>query len=77
MMDPLQVYCANCFAVPREMCTTIYGNVRAPHAPRVKLAASPEECPDCGAEYGEPCRQETGEVKFYPHEARMKVHANQ
>ena len=76
MRDPMQVHCANCLAAPREICTTIYGNPRSPHAPRVKLAASPEKGPDCGAQYGEPCLQETGEIKFYPHQAGMKVHAN-
>ena len=76
MMDPMAVYCPNCLAVPWEMCATIHGNERSPHAPRVKLAASPEECPDCGAEYGEPCLKETGEFRFYPHETRKNVHAN-
>ena len=77
-MDPLAVYCANCFAVPWEMCVTIQGNARSPHAPRVKLAAHPDECPDCGADYGEPCLKETGEVRFYPHQnrTRTRAHAN-
>ena len=76
-MKPLDVYCASCFAVPAEPCTTVHGYERDAHTPRRRLAARPEQCSDCGAEYGEPCFKESGEVRLYPHAARSKSHAHQ
>ena len=51
-MNPLNVYCSACLAVPSEPCTTMSGCKRSPHAPRVQLAAHPDPCTSCGAVYG-------------------------
>ena len=76
-MDPLNVYCTSCLAVPQEPCTTMSGSKRLPHAPRVQLAAHPETCESCGAGYGEPCLKVSGAMSMYPHRARLRVHAHQ
>ena len=71
-MDPLEVRCTACGTAVGESCTTIVGDVRTPHAPRVQLAAHPDPCPRCGAGYGEPCRKVSGATSMYPHRARLR-----
>ena len=75
-MAPLDVYCAACSAVPREECSTIYGNACPPHVARRKLAMAPDECNACGAAYGEPCIKVSGAISMYPHYARLSIHAD-
>ena len=76
-MAPLDVYCAACSAVPREECSTISGNTCPPHAARRQLAAAPDKCPACGAAYRVPCIKVSGGTRMYPHDARLRVPADQ
>ena len=69
-MDPLNVECTTCLAVRGEHCTTVRGVPCRPHASRVGLAAAPDPCDECGAEYGQPCRLESGKTRLYPHPRR-------
>ena len=71
-MNVLDVYCTACLASPSRPCTTMSGGKRSPHAPRVQLAAHPEECASCGAGYAEPCRKVSGALSMYPHRARLR-----
>lgn len=71
-MEALEVSCAACGAGLGETCTTIMGDVRTPHAPRVQLAAHPDTCGSCGAGYGKPCRKVSGTISLYPHRARLR-----
>ena len=74
-MEALEVLCTACQASPSEPCTTMSGQHRLPHAPRVQLASHPDVCGSCGAGYGEPCRKVSGATSLYPHRARLRVHA--
>ena len=75
-MGPLDIYCTACSAVPREECSTIDGNTCPPHVTRRKMAATPDECQACGAAYGEPCIKVSGGNRMYPHDARLRIHAD-
>ena len=72
IVDALDVSCTACAAEAGSKCTTIYGDVRTPHAPRVQLADHPEPCPSCGAGYAEPCRKVSGATSMYPHRSRIR-----
>ena len=74
-LNPQDVYCTACLAVPNEPCTTMSGNQRLPHAPRVQLAEHPDPCDACNAGYGEPCLKVSGAMSMYPHRARLRVKA--
>ncbi len=71
-MDPRDVRCTACAAQAGATCTTIGGDVRTHHAPRVQLAEHPEPCPSCGAGYAEPCLKVSGATSMYPHRARLR-----
>lgn len=71
-MEVLEVCCTTCGSAVGESCTTVNNDVRAPHAPRVQLAAHPDTCGSCGAGYGKPCRKVSGAISLYPHRARLR-----
>ena len=75
-VEPLEVRCTACGAAAGESCTTIVGDVRTPHAPRVQLATHPDPCARCSAGHGEPCRKLSGATSMYPHRARLRVGRN-
>ena len=70
--DPLEVYCPNCLSGERLPCTTVRGASRRPHVARVRLAAAPGVCGECGAKYGQPCYKTSGGVRMYTHEGRQR-----
>ena len=76
-MDPLDVYCTSCLSDTGQKCMTVSGNQCSPHSARVRLAAAPAVCAECGAKYAQPCFKESGRDRIYPHETRGQVHANQ
>ena len=71
-MNPLNVYCSACLAVPSEPCTTMSGCKRSHHAPRAQLADHPDPCTSCGAVYGEPCLKVSGAMSMFPHRSRLR-----
>ena len=75
--DPLDVYCTNCLASEGMSCTTIRGNQCSPHVARLRLAAAPGACGQCGAGHGQPCYKTSGGIRMYPHQSRMIALASQ
>ena len=73
-MDPIQVECATCLAVPGEACTTRYtGRPVASHPARFRLARVGAACPRCGASELQPCVNAAGKAQTRVHTARADV----
>ena len=73
-MDPIQVECATCLALPGEHCSTRYsGYPVAPHPARSRLARASVACPRCGASDLRPCVNSKGRAQPRIHTARSEA----
>ena len=73
-MDPIQVECATCLAVPGERCSTLYtGYPISPHAARSRLARVGVACPRCKATEFQPCVDARGRAQTRIHTARTEA----
>ena len=68
--DPLGIYCADCLAGEGMPCTTIQGRQCRFHVARLRLAAAPDACGQCGAGRDQPCYETSGGIRMYPHSER-------
>ncbi len=70
-MDPIQVECATCLAVPGEACTSRFSKrAVSPHLARLRLARVEVGCPRCGAGPRQPCLTTAGKAQPRIHTAR-------
>ena len=70
-MDPIQVECATCLAVPGEDCRSrSSGNDVAPHVARTRLSRAGADCPRCGASKLQPCVNAAKKVQPRVHTTR-------
>lgn len=73
-MDPIQVECATCLAVPGEECTTRFSKrTVSPHVARRRLARVGASCPRCGASELQPCLNASGRGQPRIHTARAEA----
>ena len=70
-MDPIQVECATCLAVPGEDCSTRFSKrAVSPHVARRRLARVGAGCPTCGAKERRPRLNAAGKAQPRIHTAR-------
>ena len=73
-MNPTEVHCARCLAVPGEPCTTLYSKrAVSPHKPRVEVARAGVGCEICDVRPFEPCVDHNGRVRMFMHRSRLRA----